>query len=72
MLARLRALFARPSALARAEAEAVARLDCQRVHAARSLKAKATINGLKAAVDEATRARFEERVQTVLKMRGSA
>ncbi len=72
MLARLRALFARPSALARAEAEAVARLDCQRVHAARSLKAKATINGLLASVDAETRERYEARLAEILSLGGSA
>lgn len=44
----------------------------QAIAAYRSKASLATINGLKAAVDDATRARFEERVQTVLKMRGSA
>jgi hypothetical protein len=44
----------------------------QAIAAYRSKASLATINGLKAAVDEASRARFEERVQTVLKMRGSA
>lgn len=51
-----------PSALERAEADAVAKLACRRVHDVRELKARGVINGLLADVPADVR----ERVQAKL------
>ena len=69
MIKFLARLLNRPSNLDKAETEAIQNLRCQDIGSIRSLKRRATTNGLLAAVDPETRARCEERLAEVVRLR---